>query len=91
MIFHAVHVGELVVRGDCVLGAALRVLHYELDHAPVDAAGSVDLVDRKLLRLAGNRSVSLAGACERFHHSYLERFVARIVPAGGSQERQDCQ
>ena len=68
----AVDVGELVVGGDGVGGVALGVLDDELQHAAVDAAGGVDLVEGHLLGLVGDGAIGLAGAGEGLHDADTE-------------------
>ena len=84
---HTVHVGELIVRGDGVLGVAFRVFDNELDHAPIDTAGGVDLVDGQLLGLIGDGAVGLAGTRERLHHAYPEGLIFSAVAVTGNHRR----
>ena len=85
---HPLHVGQLLVSGNRVLGAALRVLDDELQLSSVDAARGVDLVGRHPLGLVGHRAIGLARARQRFHHADPERALLLIVTAAASQGRQ---
>ena len=86
----SVHVGELVVGGDGVLGAALRVLDDELQHAPVNSAGGVDLVQGHLLGLQGDGAIGLAGTGEGLHDAYAVGggFVF-TASTGDDKQRED--
>ena len=72
----AVHVGQLPVCRNGLLGAALRVLDHQFEPSPVDAPRGVDLVRRHLLRLVRHRAVGLARTRQRFHDPYP---VGRII------------
>ena len=85
----SVHVGELVVGVDRVLRVALGIFDDEFQHAPVDAAGGVDLVEGHLLGLNGHRAVGLTGARLRLHNAYPKRSLVALAVAGDRGQRQD--
>ena len=83
----AVDVGELVIGGDGVRSVALGVLDDEFEHAAVDAAGGVDLVEGHLLGLPGYGPIGLAGAGEGLHDADAEG--VGFGGAGGYKEGQE--
>ena len=85
---HPVHVGELFIGGDRILGTAFRVFDDQLQHAPVDSAGSIDLVRGHLLRLNSHRAIGLTGTRQRFHHAYPERAVSALSAASSTGNDQ---
>ena len=91
---HAINFGEFLVGSDGVLGVALFVLDDNLEHAAIDAAGGVDLVNRHLLGLDGHHAVGLAGARDGFHDPNPEWLIlSGLITTSTCQghDSQDCQ
>ena len=89
---HPVHAGQFPVGGNCVLAAALGVLDYEFQPAPVDAARRVDFIRGHLLGLVGDGAVSLSRPRKGFHHADPEWGVfpsGCAAPAGHDRQPQD--